>query len=108
MISPTDRGMAARSGAVREIQGGVVEHNHGISEENVKALLLPVGIAEHQIPSRMIEEFDLLSESRNEVAHRHVGYMTTVPNPRDERRRILRILWGLRKIESELRRLAEE
>jgi hypothetical protein len=85
-----------------------VKNNHGIKEENLLALLLPVGVAADSIDPIWLADCDSFGADRGDAAHRSSARVSSTPNPVDERDKVNRIVDGLRALDSEFARLLSE
>jgi hypothetical protein len=78
-----------------------VEKNHGIREENVLKLLLPIGIKATEIDSTLLNTIDSFGATRGESAHRSVHTQQMI-DPKNEDETVKAILAGLAKIDQML------
>lgn len=77
--------------------------NHGIREENIIYILLPIGIRPDQIDESLLADLNDLSTKRGESAHGgSFGQLTKGVNPRDEHAQVMRILESLKVIDGAL------
>lgn len=82
----------------------VVQRNHGIREENLLGLLLPVGVPADQIDPFWVATLDSFGERRGEAAHSSVvGYRTRQPpDPEGEYREVQGIAGWLKTVDAHL------
>jgi hypothetical protein len=77
-----------------------VEKNNGASEKDVLKLFLPLGVPIAFFDRDWLRSMNDLARARGEVAHN--PWSTSVaaqqPSPQDERRRLVRPLWGLKRL----------
>ena len=60
------------------------KRNHGIKEENVLALLLPLGIRADDVDTTLLADLSSFGGARGEVAHRSAVGTTKRADPKDE------------------------
>ncbi len=77
-----------------------INNNHGIREENLLALLLPVGVPAQSIDQTWLADCDSFGSDRGDAAHRSATRVSTTPNPVDERDKVYRIVEGLRSLDA--------
>jgi hypothetical protein len=85
-----------------------IKSNHGIKEENLLALLLPVGVPADSIDPLWLADCASFGSERGDAAHRSSSRVSTTPNPFDERNKVYRIVEGLRSLDAEIARLLNE
>jgi hypothetical protein len=85
-----------------------IKNNHGIKEENLLALLLPVGVPAQSIDPTWLADCDSFGSDRGDAAHRSSTRVSTTPNPVDERDKVYRIVEGLRSLDAEFSGLLNE
>lgn len=96
------------SSAISLFHSGVRMRNHGIKEENVVRLLVPVGYRADDIDLLLVDEMNNFGTLRGEAAHiSAVGHVRKGINPKDEYNRVERILLGLLAIDNSLDALLE-
>lgn len=81
---------------------GRVALNHGVKEENLLALLLPVGIRSAEIDPQLLVELNSFGSERGESAHKGISHIKVVPDPRTEYDRICRISTMLSVLDASL------
>lgn len=86
----------------------IIEMNHGIKEENLLKLLLPIGIEADEIDDIWLAAMNSFGEERGSVAHssRSNYRTTTLPDPKTEMDKITNILEGLKVIDILLNQLS--
>ena len=75
--------------------------NHGIREENILKLLLPVGISEFDIDQAWLATTSSFGKKRGEIAHTS-QQVSSPPNPEDELNTVNLIVDGLKDIDNKL------
>jgi hypothetical protein len=85
-----------------------IKNNHGIKEENLLALLLPVGVPAQSIDPIWLADCDSFGSDRGDAAHRSSTRVSATPNPVDERDKVYRIVEGLRSLDAEFSGLLNE
>lgn len=85
-----------------------IKKNHGIKEENLLALLLPVGVPAQSIDPIWLADCDSFGADRGDAAHRSSARVSITPNPVDERDKVNRIVDGLRTLDAEFSGLLNE
>lgn len=85
----------------------VIENNHGIKEENLLKLLLPIGIEADEIDDVWLASMNSFGEERGSIAHTSgSNYRTTaLPDPKTELDKINNILDGLKAMDILLNQL---
>jgi len=85
----------------------IIETNHGIKEENLLKLLLPIGIEADEIDDIWLAAMNSFGEERGSVAHSSgSNYRTkTLPDPKTEMDKINNVLEGLKVIDTLLDQL---
>lgn len=86
----------------------VLENNHGIKEENLLKLLLPIGIEVDDIDDTWLADMNSFGEERGSIAHTSGSiYRTrTLPDPKNENDKIMALLRGIADIDELIDRLA--
>lgn len=77
----------------------VHKRNHGIKEENVLALLLPLGIAAEKIDGMLLADLNSYGAKRGEVAHRSAVGLAQYTDPRTEYADAERLIGALNSID---------
>jgi hypothetical protein len=85
----------------------IFRSNHGIKEENVLALLLPVGIRETDISTTWLASMSSFAATRGSHAHRSAS-ATTLPDPFDTLTNVIALAEGLRSLDLKLIGLRNE
>lgn len=80
-----------------------VHWNNGIRAKNVRELLLPTGVGEHELDSVWLTTIDSFGASRGETAH--LPATVTAPDPKNEFETVTAIAQGLGRIDAILGRL---
>lgn len=71
----------------------VIDHNHGIKEANILALLVPIGINSDDLASDWLATMNTFGEERGVVAHTSATSTTIqTPDPANELRRVEQII----------------
>ena len=69
----------------------------GIKAKNVRRLLLPAGVFEHELGGTWLNNLNSFGESRGETAH---GRTQAIPDPKSELDTVTDIIRGLERIDS--------
>lgn len=87
-----------------------VKNNHGIKENNVHRLLLPIGIEFHELDPILIADLNSFAEERGEAAHlsSRKNRAKQQINPKDELFRVKSIIARLIKIDQAIDKLLLE
>ena len=85
-----------------------LSQNHGIKEENLLGILLPIGLGTDDIDPMLLAELNSLGSDRGATAHGSVQHVTTFPDPKDELDRVQRILDRLEEVDIKLGALESE
>lgn len=81
----------------------VDQKNHGIKEENLLALLMPVGLSQQKLDPLFLAEINDFAKKRGNIAHSSVaGQIQVGINPNDEVQQAQRIRDGLKALDREL------
>lgn len=84
-------------------------HNHGVREENLLALLLPVGFPHKKLDPVLVSELDDFGRERGEFAHSSTSKAVQQnPNPDLELKRVKRLVEWLKDIDEELTEILQE
>lgn len=83
----------------------VVEQNNGAGEKDVLKLFSPLLFSLDWFDKGWLQSMRELTVARGEVAHRSALSTIIQPTPQDERRRLVRPLWGLRSLADEADRI---
>lgn len=84
----------------------VVYNNHGLKEENLEKMLLPLGIQEDEL-APLLPDMNSFGLERGNLAHKSVG-STKSPDPVDSRILVTRILRDMRTLDRRLTELGSE
>ena len=84
--------------------GHIIKKNHGIKEENLLEILLPVGISESQLDPLWLADMNAFGTARGDVAHRS-GTVYKVIDPHLEFNTVQKLLPGLKKLDELLNKL---
>jgi hypothetical protein len=79
-----------------------VKENHGIKEENLLSLLLPVGVDPTTIDPTWLANCNSFGSARGEAAHTSSMRVSQPPNPADEKKRVEELVRGLAAIDNHL------
>lgn len=79
--------------------------NNGIREQNVLAMLLPVGVALSDIDNAWLATIDSFGLDRGRTAHQSAAKATLLPDPATERATVGQIVAGIGSLDSKLRPL---
>lgn len=70
---------------------GRLKMNHGVKEENVLGLLLPIGVARFDLDPQLLAELNSFGSARGQSAHLGVVHLKEVPDPLTEHQRVEQI-----------------
>lgn len=90
--------------AKREYATHVIKDNHGIREEHILRMLLPVGLIESDLPGPWIDKLNSFGDDRGAMAH--TCTVTNHPDPKQAWDDVKLILEGLESIDALLTQLA--
>lgn len=77
--------------------------NHGVKEENLLALLLPIGLPHSKLDPLFLTEINDFAGKRGSVAHSSVaGHVQVGVNPSDEASQVDRVRAGFKTLDQEL------
>jgi hypothetical protein len=79
----------------------VVRNNHGITESDLLALLLPVGVLESDINKTWLATINSFGSQRGDTAHQ-TGRAQQKPDPQNELRTVREIATGLEQLDRRL------
>lgn len=74
------------------------DNNHGVKEENLLRLILPVGVRRDDLEPLWITNLNEFGKKRGDVAHRSVGVQQQI-DPRTEWQVVTDLLDGLKKLD---------
>jgi hypothetical protein len=75
------------------------KNNHGIKEENVLALMLPLGIKHTDLDTTLLADLTSYGSARGQVAHKSNAYTTQYADPKEEFERAKNLVAGLHKLD---------
>jgi hypothetical protein len=78
--------------------------NHGLKEENVLRLLLPLGIGAPEIDATLLSDLSSFGSARGEVAHTSASKVTQYIDPESEYKSARQLAAGLLKLDDLLQR----
>ncbi len=86
--------LSERIEAAMKVFSYAVKNNHGIKEDNMHRLLLPIGIEFHELDPVLMADVNSFAEERGEVAHLSAGKYRTKQqiDPKDELTRVKSII----------------
>lgn len=77
-----------------------LKKNHGVKEENLLSMLLPVGVDARKLDPLWVSEMSSFGELRGDVAHNSLaGKVVQLPDPKAEYERVERLILGLEKLD---------
>ncbi|MCZ8184221.1 MAG: hypothetical protein O9322_14705 [Beijerinckiaceae bacterium] len=92
--------------AVSTYVNRVRNQNHGVKEENVLSMLLPIGFSATDIDSLLLIELNDFGRKRGAAAHAGLGqHVRAGVNPLDEIAQVQRILTGLLDVDRKLSKI---
>ncbi|MNX73023.1 hypothetical protein D3C86_1044000 [compost metagenome] len=83
-------------------------NNHGIKEENLLKLLLPLGISAEDLDSTLISDLSSYGSSRGEAAHRSNLKVKTLADPKTEFDIVTQLVCDIKKIDDLVNAAIEE
>ena len=84
----------------------LLESNHGIRENNILLILLPLGINKRHIDNAWLGTIDTFGKNRGEIAHTSLSRQTQI-NPRDEMNTVEQLMRGLEKLDDQLNKIKQ-
>ncbi|WP_159541374.1 hypothetical protein [Aeromicrobium sp. 9AM] len=84
-----------------------VRRSHGVSGDDLRALVFPLGLRENQVPEVLTTSLDALAEKRNPASHTYVNRARSQTEPALEVATIEQILTPLRQLDDDLRTVSE-
>lgn len=81
-----------------------INNNHGIKAQNIKALLLPIGIDEKDLDDTWLNTLNSFGRTRGEFAHTGAS-VNIVPNHNDIKNDVETILYILKDLDKEIKLL---
>ncbi len=94
------------SRAISEYHYYVTKQNHGVSEENLCRMLIPIGFDIDILDEAALLEFNNFASLRGEAAHKSTkGQLKKGVNPKDENEAVQRMLKNLLVMDDEFTRL---
>jgi hypothetical protein len=91
------------SKAIGSYMRRVRQENHGIKEENILSLLLPIGFPADDLDELLLAELNDFGIKRGTAAHVSVArHVTAGVNPIDESSQVARITKGLKDVDARL------
>lgn len=99
----TTREVSDAIAAAKKRYSNTKSRNNGIRAYNVRELLLPAGIGEHELDATWLTTIDSFAAKRGETAH--LPATVTAPDPKNEFDTVTTIVEGLGRIDAILGRL---
>lgn len=97
---------ARLSRAISEHHYYITRKNHGISEENIARMLIPIGFNIDLIDESVLLDLNNFASLRGETAHKSTkGQLSKGVNPKDENEAVQRIVKNLAVLDAEFTRL---
>lgn len=78
-----------------------IKDNHGVRENNLRALLNPVGIDIDELDSTWVTNMDSFGQARGEIAH-NAHRSTTPIDPQDELNKVKLLIAGLKLLDEKI------
>lgn len=92
--------------AMKSFMGYLKDHNHGIKEENLLRLLLPIGVQSNDIDPAWLAEIDQFGKQRGGIAHQSSMKTTTEESPYHEIEKVYNtvenIFSGIQELDNKL------
>src|SRR5207244_1270109 len=77
----------------------IIDNNHGVREDNLKQMLIPIGVRINLLDATWITNLDNFGRARGDTAHNTISVIRTI-DPRTELDRIQKlIIPGLEKLD---------
>jgi len=92
-------------GAIKSYNNYVKRKNHGIKEENILSILLPIGVRPEEINQTLLIDLNSFGESRGLAAHTNSKRAQQGVDPKSELDKVLAILDSLVEIDSTIENL---
>jgi len=83
-----------------------ISKNHGIKEENLCQILLPIGFSPEKFDPTWLNDMSSFGEMRGEAAHSTSLNIRIAINPKDELTTVNNLLLGLKSIDAKLEELS--
>src|SRR5579859_3618769 len=80
----------------------IVENNHGVTSQNLKRLLMPVGIAMSDLDLTWLNNMNSFAGQRGFVAHHSRIGVTTLPDPKTEKDMVENLKLGLKDLDEKV------
>lgn len=84
-----------------------VKKSHGISEDDLRRLVFPLGLRESQVPAVLAASLEAFAKKRNPASHTHVNRAKTQSEPVEEVKAVEQILVPLRQLDADLKTVSE-
>lgn len=100
LAGPAD--VAQRVAKAKDSFARAVNANNGLREDNVLALLMPVGITEYDINQTWLATIDSFGQWRGDTAHSSAKKARYLPDPATELSTVQNILQGVKDVAAQL------
>ena len=91
--------------AITKYNNYIKRKNHGIKEENILAILLPIGIRPEKIDQTLLADLNNFGESRGLAAHSKTERAQQGIDPKSEYDKVLNIIKSLAELDNEIDKL---
>lgn len=82
----------------RELYLKRIDQNHGVREENLRKILIPVGVRIGELSTTWLASMDSFGKDRGMVAHKRIGVQQAI-DPRSEYDNIQALIIGLKELD---------
>ncbi len=86
-------------------RNSIIKYNNGITQQNLRKLLFPIGIAVNSLDGTWLNNMDSYGQTRGEIAHRSRRGLSTLPDPKSEYEAVQNLLSGLQDLDIEVLKL---
>ena len=91
--------------AITKYNNYIKRNNHGIKEENILSMLLPIGIRPEKIDQTLLADLNNFGESRGLAAHSRSESAQQGIDPKSEYDKVLNIIESLAELDNEIDKL---
>ena len=84
-----------------------VKSNHGISGKDLRTLIFPLGLRDHQVPEILVDLLTSLSRARDPASHVYVNRAKSMVEPVEEWRLVAQLLPPLAQLDNDLGHVAQ-
>jgi hypothetical protein len=77
-----------------------IKRNHGVKEENVLRLLVPIGVAQKDLDGTLLADLESFGAERGEAAHSSSATISKACDPESEFKRVVSIVSQLERLDT--------